>query len=268
SRQAGISFSQGSFSACGVGIKFSHFFDLTKNNLILSIMNLMPGTLTHRRIRSDLQMQIFQLLVIDRCRSIDHDITSHIVFGKGDKVPYGVSTVHHSAKSVQAKSNSAVGRSAVFKCVHQKTKLFFCFFRSELQQFKILCLEFPVVYPDRSSSDFRSIDDQVVGVCPDGFQHGPVIGSHFGYIGRFWRSKRMMHRIKSIDLLSHSKRGKSTTHNALNADEEYSSYLRANSRRNVPNCVLVASTSPLIRNRISPCPPPAEVIQDRRTSSL
>src|SRR5690606_37622047 len=30
---------------------FGHFFDLTKNNLVLSITNLMPGTLEYGRLR-------------------------------------------------------------------------------------------------------------------------------------------------------------------------------------------------------------------------
>ena len=57
-----------------------------------------------------------------------------------------------------------MGRGAVFEGVEEKAKLRFDFFGAKSEEAEHLHLHSAVVYTDRSTSNFCTVDDQVVGV--------------------------------------------------------------------------------------------------------
>ncbi|MNY49840.1 hypothetical protein D3C86_1853030 [compost metagenome] len=56
-------------------------------------------------------------------------------------------------------------RSAEFKCIHQKPKLFLGLFRREAKMFKHQGLQGPVVDTDRTTTDFCTIYYHIVRIC-------------------------------------------------------------------------------------------------------
>src|SRR5690554_5484335 len=102
-------------------------------------------------------MQFFQLVIVYRCRGIDHHIATRIVFWEGDKVTNRFLSAKDCDQSIQPKSNSSVRWCAILKSVHQKSELSFCFFRGKTKKFKHLALGVLIVNSDGTTSNFISV---------------------------------------------------------------------------------------------------------------
>src|SRR6056297_91670 len=109
-------------------------------------------------------MELFELLFVNVCWGIDHYIPTTIVFGKRDKVTNGFLSSQNGDQSVQAKCNSTMGRCSVLEGIHQKAKLCFGFFWGKAQMFKHGGLSLFIINSYGASTDFVSIQYQIVGV--------------------------------------------------------------------------------------------------------
>src|SRR5467141_3069700 len=82
-----------------------------------------------RRAQAD--MQLSQLLLVDRRRSVREQILRALRLGKGDHVADGFRAGHHGDDAVQAEGDASVRRRAVLQRVEQKSELLLGFLRAD-----------------------------------------------------------------------------------------------------------------------------------------
>jgi len=113
--------------------------------------------------------QLVQLFLFDGSGSIQHDVASHIVFGKGNAVADTVEAGKQRYEPVQSESYAAVGWCSVSESIHEESELLFSPFFSKSENGKYFFLQLTVVDTDRSSADFHSINNDIVGIGTNGF---------------------------------------------------------------------------------------------------
>src|SRR5712691_11346984 len=74
-----------------------------------------------RRAKTD--MQLAQLLLVDRRRSVREQVLRALGFGKGDHVADGFRAGHHCDDAVQAEGDASVRRCAVLQRLEQESEL-------------------------------------------------------------------------------------------------------------------------------------------------
>src|ERR1700704_2132653 len=82
-----------------------------------------------RRAQAD--MQLAQLLLVDRRRSVREQVLRTLRLGKGDHVADRLGAGHHRDDAVQAEGDSSVRRRAVLQRLEQKSKLLLGFLRAD-----------------------------------------------------------------------------------------------------------------------------------------
>ena len=96
----------------------------------------------------DNKVELVELLLVERSRSVEHNVASAVVFRERDAVADGVETGEERYPTVEAVSQTTVRRCTELEGVHQETELFCSLFWSEAQDFEHLSLQFRVVNTD------------------------------------------------------------------------------------------------------------------------
>src|SRR5690606_39286089 len=91
---------------------------------------------TIRLRNANFQVQFLQLCFVYGGRSVDHHITSGIVFRKCYKIPNSFLSAQNCYQTVQTKSESTMRRCAVLKRVQKKAKLLLCLVCCKSEVFK------------------------------------------------------------------------------------------------------------------------------------
>src|SRR5690606_27928029 len=109
----------------------------------------------------NLQTQFLQLCLVYVGRSVDHYITSGIVFRKCYKIPNSFLSAQNRYQTVQTKNESTMRRCAVLKRIQKKAKLLMCLVccKSEVFKHKTLC--FLIVDTDRATANFIAVEYKV-----------------------------------------------------------------------------------------------------------
>lgn len=109
-------------------------------------------------------MELAQLLFVNRSRSVRQQALGTLRLREGDDVSDGVCFAHHRNDAVENRGETAVRRRAELEGVKQKTELLTGFFRSDLEGFKDLFLNFFTVNADGAAADFPTVENHVVGL--------------------------------------------------------------------------------------------------------
>src|SRR6267378_289757 len=104
-----------------------------------------------RRAQAD--MQLSQLLLVDRRRSVREQILRALRLGKGDHVADGFRAGHHGDDAVQAEGDASVRRRAVLQRVEQKSELLLGFLRPDRKRAEHFRLDLLGVDAHRAPAD-------------------------------------------------------------------------------------------------------------------
>src|SRR5215207_8274333 len=113
-------------------------------------------------------MQFIQLLFIDRCRCIEHDVAAAVVFWKGNEVANAFASSEDGAKPVKSKGYPPVWRCTVFKGTQQESEFVQGFFSAHAQCSKHFFLKLTLVDADRTTPNLVSVQHHIVCICLDG----------------------------------------------------------------------------------------------------
>ena len=91
---------------------------------------------------------------------------------EGDDVTDGVRFAHHRDDAVETEGEAAVRRSTELEGVEQEAELLTGFFRTDLEGFEDLFLDFFAVDTDGAAADFPTVEDHVVGLGVGMFRIG------------------------------------------------------------------------------------------------
>src|SRR5690606_13012627 len=146
---------------------------------------------TIRLRNANFQVQFLQLCFVYGGRSVDHHITSGIVFRKCYKIPNSFLSAQNCYQTVQTKSESTMRRCAVLKRVQEKAKLLLCLVCCKSEVFKHYTLCFLIVDTDRATANFIAVEYKVICICANFAR----VGIQKMHVFFFWRGERMVHRM-------------------------------------------------------------------------
>ena len=81
--------------------------------------------------RDEVEIELIELLLIDQRRSVDHHVTSSIIFGEGDAVSDAIQPCEERDEAVKTISQAPVRRSPVLEGIHQEAELLLSSLRGE-----------------------------------------------------------------------------------------------------------------------------------------
>ena len=90
----------------------------------------------------DNKVELVELLLVERSRSVEHNVATAVAFRECDAVADGVETGEERYPTVEAVGETSVRRRTVFESIHQESELLLCFLRGESEDFKHLGLQF------------------------------------------------------------------------------------------------------------------------------
>ena len=99
-------------------------------------------------------VELAQLLFVDRSRSVRQQALGALRLREGDDVTDGVRFAHHRDDAVETEGEAAVRRSTELEGVEQEAELLTGFFRTDLEGFEDLFLDFFAVDTDGAAADF------------------------------------------------------------------------------------------------------------------
>ncbi len=149
-------------------------------------------------------IQFLKLFFVNFGGAILHHISSHVIFGEGDGIAYRVEAGEKGDPSVETECDTSMGRGAVAEGIHQETKAVFSLFLRKSEYFEHFGLQLGVVNSDGATTNFYSVDYQVVSVR----MNLAWIGIEQWNIRRFWCSKGVVHGVESLGFVVPFKQGK------------------------------------------------------------
>src|SRR6266853_2541109 len=115
-----------------------------------------------RRAKAD--MQLAQLLLVDRRRSVGEQVLGALGFGKGDHVAEGFRAGHHGDDAIETEGDTSVRRRAVLQRLEQESELLLRFLRADRKSPEHLGLDLLAVDAHRAPADLRTVHHHVVGL--------------------------------------------------------------------------------------------------------
>ncbi len=109
------------------------------------------------------EMQLGELLALNRGRGIGERAGGLLGLGEGDHVADGAGPGEHHHQAVEAKGNAAVRGRAEFQGAEEEAELLLCLFLFNAQHFEQPRLHFRAVDADRAAADLAAVKDKVVG---------------------------------------------------------------------------------------------------------
>ena len=110
----------------------------------------------------DRNVKIVQLVQIDFARALVHRARGTRVLRERDEVTDGFFTFHGCDNAVETEGKTTVRRSAVLEGIDEEAELFLHLFFGETEETENLFLNFRVVNTDRTTTDFDTVQDEVV----------------------------------------------------------------------------------------------------------
>src|SRR6267378_675198 len=108
-----------------------------------------------RRAQAD--MQLAQLLLVDRRRSVREQVLRTLGLGKGDHVADGFRAGHHRDDAVQAEGDAAVRRRAVLERFQQEAEFLLRLFGADRKRAEHFRLDLLAVDAHRAPADLRPV---------------------------------------------------------------------------------------------------------------
>ena len=118
-------------------------------------------------LRAEGELELVELLGRDGRGAAGHDVATAVVLGEGDEVADAVDTAEEGAETVEAEGETGMWRRAVGEGVHEEAELCGGTLVGEAEGVEHLVLERAVVDTDAATTDFDTVDDDVVGVGAD-----------------------------------------------------------------------------------------------------
>src|SRR5882672_9418905 len=115
-----------------------------------------------RRAQPD--MQLAQLLLVHRRRSMREQVLGALRLGEGDHVADGFRAGHHGADAVQAEGGSSVRGRALLQRLEQESEVLLGFLRADRKSPEHFGLDLLAVDAHRAPADLRAVQHHVVGL--------------------------------------------------------------------------------------------------------
>ena len=118
-------------------------------------------------LRTEGELELVELFGSDGGRTARHDVATTVVLGEGNEVADAVGTTKEGAETVETEGETGMWRRTIGKGVHQEAELGSSALVGKAQGVEHLVLQGTVVNTDTATTDFHTIDDDVVGIGAD-----------------------------------------------------------------------------------------------------
>src|SRR6267143_2483472 len=109
-------------------------------------------------------VQLAQLLLVHRRRSMREQVLRALGLGKGDDVADRLAARHHGDDAIEAEGDAPVRRRAVLERLQQEPEFLLRLFGADRQRAEYLGLNFLAVDAHRAPADLGAVQHHVVGL--------------------------------------------------------------------------------------------------------